>query len=152
MMKKLLLIVLLFTSINSYSQFKIDQIKDVDSEMYTFVKDWYGVRYVTGGTTKKGVDCSGFSKVLYETRFGIELPRIAREQYRATARVNKDSLLPGDLVFFRTKTRSGWHVGVYLMDGYFVHSANHKTGVKINNLSDPYYIRTYLSGGRVQII
>ena len=152
LLKKLILIILLFTSINSYSQFKIDQIKDVDVEMYTFVKNWVGVKYKVGGTTKKGVDCSGFSKILYKTRFGVELPRIAKEQYRATNRIDKDSLLPGDLVFFRTKTRSGWHVGIYLMNGYFVHSENHKTGVKINNLSDPYYVRTYLSGGRIQII
>jgi len=151
-MKKMIsLMMILIVSFYSYSQLNLDSLRNKDSNIYNFVIDWYGVKYRVGGTTKSGVDCSGFSKRLYESRFNIELPRIAREQYKSTNRVKKDSLITGDLVFFRTKTRSGWHVGVYLMDGYFVHSASRKSGVKINNLSDPYYVRTYLSGGRIYL-
>lgn len=109
-MKKMIsLMMILIVSFYSYSQLNLDSLRNKDSNIYNFVMDWYGVKYRVGGTTKNGVDCSGFSKRLYESRFNIELPRIAREQYKSTNRVKKDSLLTGDLVFFRTKTRSGWN-------------------------------------------
>lgn len=126
----------------------LDSVKIKDSTLYQFINDWVGVKYKIGGNSKNGVDCSGFSKILYDSIFDVDLPRIAKEQYKFTNRIKKDSLKLGDLVFFRTRSRSGWHVGVYLMDGYFVHSENRKTGVKFNNLSDSYYNKTYLSGGR----
>lgn len=136
-------------SFNSYGQFNIDTIKLIDSQLYHTIKDWVGVNYRIGGNTKNGVDCSGFTKIIYETCYFVKLPRTAKEQYKVTSRIDKDKLLLGDLVFFRTKTRTGWHVGIYLIDGFFLHSINKKYGVKISNLFEPYYVKTYISGGRI---
>ncbi len=133
----------------SYSQLNLSSLKNVDSTLYHFVTEWSGVKYVFGGITKAGVDCSGFTYNLYEKVYNFILPRRAKDQYKKAKKVQKDSLILGDLVFFRTSSRTGWHVGVYLMDGYFIHSANRKSGVKINSIFEPYYSRTYLSGGRI---
>lgn len=140
------ILISLSLSLVSKSQDILKSVKD--STLYSFFSEWIGIKYRTGGNNKRGVDCSGFSKIFYETLFKMRLPRIAKEQYKFTERIKKTNLLIGDLVFFRTRSRSGWHVGVYLFDGYFIHSENQRTGVKINNLSDPYYRKTYLSGGR----
>ncbi len=149
-MKKLFLIfILTLISFGAKSQLSLDTLRDKDSTLSSFIDEWIGAKYRVGGLTKSGVDCSGFSMMLYKNVYDIVLPRIAKEQFRKTIRVKKDSLKTGDLVFFRTRSRTGWHVGVYLFDNYFIHSANHKTGVKINNLTESYYTQTYLSGGRI---
>lgn len=145
----LFLIVFTFSSISTFSQISLDSLKEKNLPMYGFVKEWLGVKYKVGGNTKNGIDCSGFSKKLYETLFNINIPRTAQLQYKFTDRVPKNELCTGDLVFFKTKTRTTWHVGIYITNGFFIHSANHKTGVKINSLYEDYYMRTYLSGGRI---
>lgn len=127
----------------------LDSVRNVDTAFYGFINDWMGSRYRVGGMTKNGVDCSGFTKVLYENLYRIHIPRVARDQYKFTTRIIKDSLKMGDLVFFRTNTRTTWHVGVYLMNGFFIHSENRRTGVKLNNLSDTYYHKTYYGAGRI---
>lgn len=149
-MKKLLITLsVLFLSHFSFAQFNIDSLKTKDSAMYTIVEEWLGTHYKFGGINKNGIDCSAFSMMFYETRYNIELPRIAKAQYSVSTKIKKEDLEIGDLIFFRTKGRSGWHVGIYLLDGYFVHSANKKSGVKISYLYTPYYEKTYLSGGRI---
>lgn len=127
-----------------------DSITIQKTYLSEFVKNWVGVKYVRGGITKYGVDCSGFSKVLYDSVYNTSIPRTAKSQYAFTKRINKNDLIEGDLVFFRTKSRSGWHVGVYLFDGFFVHSENRRSGVKISNLGNSYYKKTYVGAGRIK--
>lgn len=149
MRKILSLTIILIISFCSYGQFKLDSLKIKDSLVYKFVVDWYGVKYKIGGDTKQGIDCSGLTLKLYENIFNVRIPRTAKDQYKSSKRIKKDSLTIGDLVFFRPKKNGRWHVGIYLIDNYFIHSSNHKTGVKINNLSDPYYMKNYIGGGRI---
>ena len=80
------------------------------------------------------------------TVFGFALPRTAREQYKKCRKLAKSELAEGDLVFFNTRGGVS-HVGVYLGDGNFVHSASSK-GVNINNLGDSYYKNRFIGGGR----
>lgn len=115
-----------------------------------FVKSWLKVPYKFGGTTKKGIDCSKLAQRAYEEVFNLSIPRISRDQWKATQRVSKDSLIAGDLVFFRSgSSPTGWHVGIYLIDNYFFHAANYRSGVKISSLSESYYKKTYKGGGRL---
>lgn len=133
-------------------QFKFAMMLDVEVEimrnipLYRFIEEWWGTRYRYGGTSKKGIDCSSFVSQLTQSIYGITLARTAREQFVQCKRINTDELLEGDLVFFNTRGGIS-HVGVYLMNRYFVHSSVHG-GVTISSLDDPYYHQHFISGGR----
>ncbi len=115
--------------------------------LYQNIENWYGTRYVFGGTSKRGVDCSSLMQHLYKSTYGFEIPRTAVTQYRATIRLTKEELQEGDLVFFHT-TRSGIsHVGFYLGNSKFVHASSSR-GVVISSLNENYYVNAYRGGGR----
>ena len=133
-------------------QFKYAQLIDMeveniaDSYLFNFIDEWWAVRYRYGGTTKQGVDCSSYTGQLFQSVYGIVLPRTARLQYGVTERVNRNDLQEGDLVFFNTIGGVS-HVGVYVGNDRFTHSScSH--GVTISSLNDPYYSRKFISGGR----
>jgi len=116
--------------------------------LYRFIDEWYGVKYRMGGTTKKGVDCSAFVQHLYQYVFGYDILRTACLQFSEAKRISKDELKEGDLVFFRVNTSRISHVGVYLRNNFFVHSASSK-GVSIANLSNAYWSKYFAGGGRI---
>jgi lipoprotein Spr len=118
-----------------------------DDLLYEFIEDWYGTPYHMGGTSKKGVDCSGFTRELMRDVYEVQVPRTARDQYEGTDRVRKDELVEGDLVFFNTGGHYISHVGVYLGNNYFVHSST-RSGVVISSLEDDYYHKHYRGAGR----
>ena len=105
-------------------------------------------RYKYGGTGRNGyIDCSMFTKLVFK-HLGIELPRTAREQYRIGLKVTKDELIPGDLVFFRTKKKNyPAHVGIYIGDGKFVHFSSFKKRLAIDSLYE-HYFKTHFIGAR----
>jgi lipoprotein Spr len=128
-----------------------DFIKDkryAGDPLYDFIVDWWGTSYKYGGTTKKGIDCSAFTLKLVKEVYEVTIPRTASQQYRVTKRVSKSELKDGDLVFFRTRGRSTWHVGVYITEGWFVHASS-SSGVKFNNLKEKTYSRLYYGSGRL---
>ncbi|MBK8952163.1 MAG: C40 family peptidase [Chitinophagaceae bacterium] len=112
------------------------------------VDEWYGVRYRMGGTTKKGVDCSGFTSAIYLAAFGYVLPRVSREQYRVSRKISTTELKEGDLVFFNTRGRGVSHVGVYLGNNKFIHASVSK-GVMVNDLFETYYLQRFVGAGRI---
>ena len=116
--------------------------------LYRFIDEWYGVKYRMGGTTKKGVDCSAFVQHLYQYVFGYNILRTACLQFKESKKIAKDDLKEGDLVFFKIGTSRISHVGVYLRNNFFVHSASSK-GVSIANLSNAYWSRYFAGGGRI---
>jgi lipoprotein Spr len=116
----------------------------------SFVMEWYGVKYQLGGSTKKGIDCSQFTKKLYWEVYGRKLGNNCAEQWKQTVRIKRDSVKVGDIIFFRsTQSPSGWHCGLYLGDDMFAHAANRKEGVKISCLFEPRYLRAYKGAGRL---
>ena len=105
-----------------------------------------GTPYRSGGCNPNtGFDCSGFTTWVFN-RYGIHLPRSSREQYQMGTMVAKNSLRKGDLVFFRSK-RGVNHVGIYLENGKFIHSASNGKSVTISHLEEDYW-RTHYAGGR----
>jgi lipoprotein Spr len=110
-----------------------------------------GVRYRLGGSTKRGIDCSQFTKKLYHEVYNIKLGNNCQQQWNQTKRVQRDSLIVGDIIFFKSRqSPSGWHCGLYLGQGNFVHAANRAEGVKISNLSEPKYDKHYKGAGRIK--
>jgi len=123
---------------------------NIDSNLLSFIKEWKGIPYVLGGTTKKGIDCSGLNKRLYQTVYNIKLPDVCYKQWNVTSRVNRDSLIPGDLIFFRsTRSPSGWHCGCYIGDSMFFHAPQRGDVVKISSLEEEKYKRSYKGAGRI---
>jgi cell wall-associated NlpC family hydrolase len=96
-----------------------------------------GRRYIFGGTTPAGFDCSGFLKYLMRAA-GVELPRTAAEQARAGREVPRDpSLLrPGDLLTFGRGGRVT-HVGMYVGNGRFIHASTGSHRIVEANLDRP---------------
>ena len=152
--KKMMKPVGMATEFCSSLQFKYAQLLNRNVELVTntsligFIDDWWGTKYRYGGTTKKGIDCSSFTGLLMGSVFGFALPRTAKQQYSVCSKLNKDDMLEGDLVFFNTRGGVS-HVGVYLGDGYFVHSSS-SAGVTINSLNESYYSRKFIGGGRIE--
>ncbi len=109
-----------------------------------------GVPYVRGGSGPSGFDCSGFVSWAYKS-VGVKLPRTAREQSMVGERIRKqEDMRAGDIVAFR-HPRRGYHTGIYVGDGKFIHSPRRRTTVRINSLSDPYFSSTFLGARRVSL-
>ncbi len=126
---------------------EVEQVQN--APLFEKIDEWFGTRYVYGGTTKKGIDCSAFVQVMFSTVLGIALPRTAREQYGATRRIQEDEeLVEGDLVFFNT-TGGISHVGIYLQNNKFVHAAT-SGGVMISDLDESYWAKRFIGAGRYQ--
>ncbi len=110
---------------------------------------WKGVRYRTGGTSRKGVDCSGFVYLTYKDRLSITLPRSTEQQSELGRRIDRDGLRAGDLVFFKTgRVFKDRHVGMYLGDNRFLHASTSR-GVMISSLDQPYWDDAYWQSRRV---
>jgi|688.fasta_scaffold203677_2 cell wall-associated NlpC family hydrolase len=109
---------------------------------------WLGTRYVYGGTSRSGVDCSAFVGAVYRAH-GINLPRTSAEQYRRGTPVSRGELRTGDLVFFRTRGGSRVsHVGIYIGDNKFIHASSGGRQVRINALTG-YYSQRYVGAKRI---
>lgn len=120
---------------------------DLRSELVRTARQFIGTPYRWGGTTAEdGFDCSGLTMVSYRLN-GLNLPRISRSQYQAGRQVSKSKLQPGDLVFFATKggTRVT-HVGLYIGGDQFIHAPRTGRNVRIEQMSNPFFSRTYVGG------
>ena len=83
---------------------------------------YIGVRYVYGGTSPHGWDCSGATGYIY-AQVGIHIPRTANQQMLASKRISRSQAAPGDLVFF-TSGGSAYHVGIFA-GGNMMYDAQH---------------------------
>ncbi len=114
-------------------------------------KYFKGGKYVWGGTTPQGFDCSGYVQYLYK-KHNVNLPRTAWAQSKKGQSVDKNNLEKGDLIFFLTDKKRGipvTHVGIYLGDGQFIHAASKKKGIIISPVHHGYYANKFVSAKRV---
>src|SRR5690606_32297637 len=94
-----------------------------NTKLYQCSYEWIGTPYRRGGTTKKGVDCSKFAYELYDKVFNTTLGYNSRNIYTQVNPVKKEELKPGDLVFFKIRSRNISHVGVSMGDDKCAHPA-----------------------------
>ncbi|MBI2940124.1 MAG: LysM peptidoglycan-binding domain-containing protein [Chloroflexi bacterium] len=107
-----------------------------------------GYRYVWGGTSPAGFDCTGFVMYVYR-QAGIYLPRDMWGQLQSGRRISRDSLLPGDIVFFVNTYAPGLtHNGIYIGGGRFINAASERLGVIVSGLNEPYWNARYYAGSR----
>lgn len=109
-----------------------------------------GTRYVYGGASAGGFDCSGFTMYVF-AQVGIKLPHGATSQLSYGTEVSRSDLQPGDLVFFQDYGYTASHVGIYIGGDQFIHaSSSYYNGhcVVITSLSETYYNNHYLTARR----
>ena len=123
------------------------------SDTVAAAKQYLGTRYVYGGSSPSGFDCSGFTMYIYG-KFGYSLPHSATSQWQSglgTKIWGINALQAGDLVFFCDPSRSNGkacsHAGIYIGNGQFIHSSSSSSGgVIISDLTSGYY-NNYFVGG-----
>ena len=110
--------------------------------------EYLGVRYVYGGSSRWGFDCSGLTSFLYQ-QHGITINRCADTQMQDGLVVDRENLQIGDLVFFDIE--SPWlasHVGIYVGNGQFIHAAT-SSGVRYSSLDADYWAQYYVGARRI---
>ena len=119
----------------TYKLSAVDQARLIEDAKY-----FNGGKYVWGGTTPKGFDCSGYVQYLFK-KHNVKLPRTAWSQSKLGHKITLSELKTGDLLFFNTDKKRGIpisHVGIYMGHGKFIHAASRKKGIIISPLAGHY--------------
>ncbi len=112
-----------------YSEW-VKSLNPSEENLVVTSKSLMGLPYLWGGTSSKGVDCSGFTKTIFFLN-GIVIPRDASQQVHTGKLIdttkNFEKLFPGDLLFFGRKATDSTsekvvHVGMWIGDNQFIHS------------------------------
>jgi len=125
-------------------------------QLQSAMKKYLGTPYELGGTGSDGIDCSGFSRLIYKNVYGVNLPHNAASQSKCPPsllrKVPLENLKLGDLIFFSSSARnkkSITHVGLYLSDGEFIHASRGKKSVVISSLNEGHWKSKIVSTKRL---
>ncbi|MFC8454968.1 C40 family peptidase [Kitasatospora sp. NPDC057223] len=115
------------------------QSGDVETAV-AFALAQLGKPFVTAGNGPDGYDCSGLVQQAFR-RGGIDLPRVANDQYAATTPVTASQLRRGDLLFWSEdgSARGIEHVAIYLGGNQYVEAARPGTNIRVSGISSGYY-------------
>jgi len=134
------------SSENASNKSKADNIID-------YAKQFEGIRYKWGGTTKSGMDCSGLVFESFKS-YNVLLPRISRDMARKGNKIQLKKVIKGDLLFFKTGNRRNYinHVGLIVdiidNDIKFIHATTGK-GVIISGLNETYWLKAFYEARRI---
>lgn len=127
---------------------KPDDIPPPTSEtLIATATKFLGLPYLWGGVSGFGFDCSGFTFAIYQSQ-GIDIPRDSGPQSRNGIPVEKDSLQPGDLLFFADQRGHVFHVTMYHGNGFMIHAPESAKSIEIISLETPSYIKSYFGARR----
>ena len=102
-------------------------------QLVNYALQFVGGPYKYGGSDPRtGVDCSGFTRYVYQNGAGISLNRSSTGQSFQGKQVSADQMQPGDLLFYGSKSNIN-HVAMYIGDGKIVHASTERTGITISN-------------------
>ncbi|WBX73329.1 C40 family peptidase [Tenacibaculum pacificus] len=170
MIKKLLFILILSflviscgssKNVNSYKKPKKSTHKSTNSSKKVTIADkivwtavsYKGAPYKYGGTTKRGMDCSGLIYTSFKHR-NVQIPRTSRQMYAKGYQISLGKVKRGDLLFFKTSRKRGNvnHVGLVTSvknkDIRFIHSSS-SSGVIISSLHTNYWRKAFVKAKRV---
>ena len=123
------------------------------SAIIKYAEQFKGVKYKYGGTTKKGMDCSGLLYTSFQSE-GINLPRRSEDIAKTGDWIDLKAVQPGDLVFFATQknSRKVNHVGLVtgIREGYveFIHAST-SAGVITSSLAERYWYFAFVQARRL---
>lgn len=158
-MKKIILLVLVFSLVLSAcsSTRTIRKNKATTTSIVAKIVrnalKYKGVKYKFGGTTKRGMDCSGMVFVAFGKEH-IQLPRVSRDMANKGHKISLNKARKGDLLFFKTTNskRSINHVGliVSIKKGQvrFIHATSSR-GVIVSSLSEKYWKKAFVKATNV---
>ena len=128
----------------------VQPVDITNNALYLFADKWLNTNYQYGGQNNKGIDCSGFTQLLFDAVYKKKLPRTSDAQYAAIAAfTNTRNLVEGDLVFFTTiKGKKISHVGVYLQNNRFISATN--KGVLVYDMGIKYWSEKFVGAGRIR--
>lgn len=130
------------SSSNTISQASADSALGTEVAMYAL--GLIDTDYRFGGKNPEaGLDCSGMVSYIYGQATGLKVLGSAADIAERGRPIPRQSLRPGDLVFFNTMNRSYSHVGIYLGNQRFIHAPSTNGKVRIDRLSDRYYAKRY---------
>ncbi|SCZ85950.1 C40 family peptidase [Nitrosomonas mobilis] len=121
--------------------------KAILDRLYTHYQQWQGTPYRLGGESRSGIDCSALVRTVYQSAFGVDLPRLTGVQAQLGNEIGRHELKAGDLVFFKTGKRTQ-HVGIYLEDRKFLHAST-SVGVTISRMDNTYWRNKYWKSVRI---
>ena len=124
----------------------VDEDAKMRRQVVEYALQFVGGRYQYGGVDpNKGVDCSGFTRYVYQHGAGITLNRSSRGQALQGKEISADQMRPGDLLFYGSKSNID-HVAMYIGEGKIVHASTERTGITISNWNyrNPVKIRSIM--------
>lgn len=141
-------IILLFLTINSYLLFKqnkrnLNQLNSDNIKMTALL-------YLKSNEKERAgyfLDCSGYTRSVYK-QYNVIIPYSAREQFTSCKRLAAVNLKGGNLVFFKTNRFDVSHAGIYIDSNRFIHSPGKMKYVRIDSLSNPYWKKCFVCGGK----
>lgn len=159
-MKKILLLFIAFSFVMSSCSSSKKIVKNTTKRKLSKVDkivanamNYKGVRYKFGGTTKRGMDCSGIIYVAFGSE-NVQLPRISRDMAKRGKKVSLSKTKKGDLLFFKTSKRGRGinHVGLVVSVNKglikFIHSTSSR-GVIVSLLSEKYWKKAFVKATNI---
>lgn len=147
----ILLVIISITLLASCGNSKSKTIKHNDSKeaiqrdkIVNYAKKQLGIKYVYGGMSRKGFDCSGFTKYVF-SKFGYNVPRVSRDYTKTGKKVSVKNTKPGDILLFtgsNKRKRVTGHLGIVVSNNKgvikFIHASSSR-GIVISDLKIKYY-------------
>lgn len=119
-------------------------ISEAGNEVAFYALDLIGIGYRFGGKNPQaGLDCSGMVSYVYRQAAGMNVSGSAADIARRGKEIDRQSLRPGDLVFFNTMNKPFSHVAIYIGENRFVHAPSTNGKIRIDRLDNRYYAQRY---------